>query len=114
MQPREVGYNYIDVVDEVDIITRVYDEWGHISSENTQSGVSARVEDKNQIIKDRNGQEVTSNTFIILDPEIDISYDSKIKIKKKGGETFNYDLEMAILKIGKQEGFTLSHWEVWL
>lgn len=104
----------IYLIDEVDIITRVYDEWGAISSTSTQSGIKARVEDKNQLIKDRNGQEVTSNTFIILESDIDISYDSKIVIKKKGGETFSYDLEMGILKIGKQEGFTVSHWEVWL
>jgi len=101
------------LTDKIDIVSLAYDEWG-VPTESVQTDVAARIEDKNELIKDREGKEVKSNTFIILSPDAIIDYDSKIIIREKSGETYTFDLKMAIVKLSRAHNFGLTHWEVWL
>ena len=103
----------IYLTDLIDIINTTVDEWG-VPTNSIITNVKARIEDENQLIKDKDGQEVLSNTFVIIAENITINYDSQIIIRKKAGETFTHDLKMGILKMGKVSGFENSHREIYL
>lgn len=104
----------IYLTDTITIVTISSDEWGVITKTET-TGIKARVEDVNILVKDKEGKEVFSNTYITIGKDAVLSYESKIKITTKNGIAYPLaSKEMAILKLEKAGGFDVSHYEVWL
>lgn len=102
------------LTDTVDIITRVFDEWGSYT-DTTQEDVVARVEDKVQMVRDQTGKEVVSNIHIILDPDALVTYQSRFKIKTRCGEPAEaLDKDWPVKALAKGHSFENLTWEVWL
>ena len=102
------------LTDTIDIITISVDEWG-VVSKSTESGIKCRIEDTNILVKDKDGKEVVSNTFLIIIHDAVLTYESKIQLKTKNGVAHPLaNKEMVIKKLIKAGGFRSSHWEVWL
>lgn len=102
------------LTDTIDIITISSDEWGVITK-STQSGIAARIEDRNELVKNKDGKEVMAKTFVILNKDATITYESKVKLITKNGVAHPLaDKEMTVLNLIKAGGFTASHYEVWL
>jgi len=100
--------------DVINIIALNTDVWG-VSTETVNSGVAARIEDRNELIKNQDGKEVVGEMLIVVDPAIDINYDDRIQIVSRNGETTDIpNKKFAIQRMSKAHGFKLSHWEVWL
>jgi len=102
--------------DKINIIHTSKDINGVIT-ETVDSNISARIEDKNEMVKNQNGQEVTAMMFIIVGPSANLGYSDKIQIVTKDGEaTITPTKKYAMLKVGKRNGLGLvgSHWEAWL
>lgn len=100
--------------DTINIISQAVDENG-VSTESVQGPIDCRIEDKNKLITNREGKEVTGNMQVILNPDIDIKYESLIQILTRNGEATQAPTKKFIIKeLGKPHGFTKSHWEVWL
>lgn len=105
----------IYLTDKIDILTPAYDEWGVKTGTSTQPDVKARIEDTNQIVRDKNGQEVTAQALLLIDSSATVDYESKIKLKSRNGvDTQIPSKEFAIKKLARAHGFAASHWEVWL
>lgn len=101
--------------DLIDIIDYPINAHGIPGTPLKQENIKARIEDTNKIVKNQNGEEMTANTFLMVDQEANINYESKIKLKKKNNNELEIkDKEFAILKVGKETGFIDSHWEVYL
>lgn len=101
-------------VDEITLINDSYDEWGVISSVET-TGIKARVEDDNSIIKNINGKEIQAEMIILCGKDNNITDHTKIKIIKKGGIAYTQaDKKWDIKRLGLQVGFSSSHWELYL
>ena len=102
------------LIDEINIIQRGLDENG-VPTDTTVTGVAARVEDYNKMIRDVNGQEVMGNMLIFTEPNADINYSNLIKIKKKNGIAYHLsNKEFAIKKIENAAGFGSSQKEIYL
>jgi hypothetical protein len=103
----------IYLTDEIDIITVITDANGVITT-STQSGVRARVAEKNRLILDRNGKEVVGSIQIILN-SISVAYESKIKIKKIAGAAYSRPTkEWQVKQVSKGHGFDSELTEVWV
>jgi len=104
----------IYLTDKIDIITTAADKWGKITT-TEQTNISARVEDSNKMIRNKDGQEVVAQCFLIIDKDADIKYESKIRLRKViGTATQIPNKEFVIQKLLKAHGFKALHWEVWL
>lgn len=104
----------IYLTDKIDIITTTADKWGVITT-TEQNNISARVEDTNKMIRNKDGQEVVANSFIIVDKNATIKHEDKIRLRSINGEATQYsDKEFVIQKLLKAHGFEFLHWEVWL
>lgn len=102
------------LTDRIDIITRVVDQWG-ASTTSAQTNVSARVEDKNTIVRDQTGKETAANVHVLLDPMASVSYQSRIKIKSRNGVAAEMpDKEWPIKSLAKGHMRINMTWEVWL
>jgi len=102
------------LIDEINIIQRTFDENG-AKTDITLTGIKARVEDYNKMIRDVNGQEVMGSMLIITKEDADILYTNLIKIKKKNGIAYELpNKEFAIKKIENAGGFMASHKEIYL
>ena len=101
--------------DLIDIISISKDEWGVITR-TTQSNVNCRFEQKNELVKNANGEEVYSNGFLLIDRTATIDNTSKIKlISINDVDLVRKNKEYAILKGPmKAHGFEFSHYEVWI
>lgn len=104
--------NYL--MDEITVIRREFDVNGSPTDTET-TGIKARVEDYNKMIRDKNGNEVFGNMVIITDDSEDILYEDLIKIDKKYGTTYDLnEKEFAILKMENTGGFISSHKEIYI
>jgi len=102
------------LVDTIDIITRVVDQWG-IPTETTQHDIKARVEDKNVQVLDQQGREVAANIHVLIEKTATISYQSKIILKTRAGVVVpDTAKEWPIKSLTLEHGFVASHWEAWL
>ena len=102
------------LIDRIDIISRSVDVNG-VPTDSSETGISARVEDYNQMLRDTDGNEVVGSMLIMLEPDTDIEYEDFIKIKKKNGVSYDLpDKEWAIKKIENVAGFSASHKEVYI
>lgn len=102
------------LTDTVDIVTRVVDKWGSVS-ETTQTGVAARWEDKNSVVRDRTGKDVVSNVHLMLNPSATVTYQSFFKLKTRCGEAADIpDQAWPVKAFTKSRGFENMAWEVWL
>jgi len=102
------------LIDEIDIISRSIDVNG-VPTDSSETGISARVEDYNQMLRDTDGNEVVGSMLIMLEPNTDIEYEDFIKIKKKNGISYDLpDKEWSIKKIENVAGFSSSHKEVYI
>lgn len=102
------------LTDEITIVRRAFDENG-VKTDTETTGIKARVEDYNKMIRDIDGNEMMGSQLIITDNAIDIVYEDLIKITKKNG--IAYDLpnkEFAIKKIENAHGFVNSHKEIYI
>ena len=100
--------------DKIDIVTIAADEWGKIVT-TTQQNIDARIEDTNKLIRDKNGQEVVAQTFLIVSESAALKYESKIMLKSINGvATQTPNKEFVIKKLMKAHSFMNTHWEVWL
>lgn len=102
------------LIDEIDVINRSFDING-VKTDTVTTGIKARVEDYNKMIRDVNGQEVMGNMLVITKPNEDINYGNLIKIKKKNGIAYELaNKEFAIKKIENASGFIASQKEIYL
>jgi len=103
--------NYL--CDEIDIVTSTYDDDG-VLTETTQTNVPCKIEEQNKVVRNENGEEQTSGTLVILPTSSSLDYQSRIRIRSRGGITQSNNRPYSIMKLGLQGGFTASHWEVYL
>jgi hypothetical protein len=102
------------MTDEISKVRRSFDING-VPTNTTSTGIKARVEDYNKMLRDVNGQEVIGNQLIIVDDSEDINYEDLIKITKKNGIAYELSSkEFAILKIENVAGFMGSHKEIYI
>lgn len=102
------------LTDTIDIVAIAKDDWG-VETRSATSGVLARVEDVNVLVKNNRGEEVIASIHLIVDYDETLSYDYKIQIKTRNGEAYPLsNKDFAIQKMIKAAGFDFSHWEVWL
>lgn len=102
------------LTDEMTVITVTHDKWG-VSTTTEVTGVACRVEDEHRLLKNREGQEVVSNCYIAADPDVDIKYESRIKITKRNGKAYELpNKQWAIMKIGKAHSDILEYWDIWV
>ena len=102
------------LTDTVDLVRRVVDAWGSSTSA-TVVDVAARVEDKNRIVRDKDGKEVAANIHVMLDPGAVVDYQTFIKIKSRCGQVAELPLkEWPVKSLSKTHMFGQSAWEVWL
>jgi hypothetical protein len=102
------------LIDEIIIKRRVFDENG-IPTDSITTGVKARVEDYNRMIRDKDGQEVMGDMLIITNPDSDIINEDFILIKKKNGIVYHLsNKEFAIKKLENVAGFFASHKEIYV
>ena len=103
------------LTDTINIITYTYDKWGAVTGSITQSGVKARIEDVNKIVRDENGKEVAGQGPITIDPSATVSYKSKIQLVTRNGQSTGIQTkEFAIKSIENAHGFDESHFEVYI
>lgn len=102
---------FTDIIDIVKITT---DEWGKVTKTLIED-VSCRVEDENKVVRNQSGAEVTSNSFIMLNSDVDITYEDKIKIQKINDVDYPLkDKELAILKLEKAHSIDNSFYQVYV
>ena len=88
------------------------DEWG-VSTISEINNIKSRVEFGNKLLRNERGEEVLGKGIIILKPDQTIYYESKIKIEKIRGVSYERpEKEFAILSIEKAHGFSSTHYEV--
>ena len=102
------------MTDKIIIVDVSVDEWGK-TTEIESAQIDARVEDYNRLILDKNGMEVLGDMLIMLNSDISLKYNDKIKIKTKCGVVYEQpDKKFQIKKISKIQGFTAIHKEVYV
>jgi hypothetical protein len=102
------------LTDEITIVRRTFDING-VPTDSSTTGIKARVEDYNKMLRDINGNEVIGSMLVITDYSDDINYEDLIKVTKKNGVAYELDeKEFAILKIENADGFMKSHKEIYL
>ena len=95
----------IYLTDEVVLVAVIKNEWG-VETDTDLAPEPARVEDKNQIVLNSKGEEVTSNMTVFLNKNSTADYGYKIKIKKKNGIAFDQpDKKFMIKSIAKKGMF---------
>lgn len=86
-----------------------------VTTETSTAELSARVEETQQYVKGKEGVDVLANMLVVIDSDIDITWDDKIRVTKRCGQTANNPTKKnAIKSLEKTAGFDLSHWEMWL
>lgn len=102
------------LIDEIEIVSREVDENG-VPTDSSETGVIARVEDYNQMIRDKNGQEMVGDMLIITKPDEDIEYEDLIKIKKKNGVAYDRpNKTWSIKKMENVAGFFATQKEIYI
>lgn len=102
------------LIDEIDILKKSFDINGVLST-STQTGIKARVEDYNKMIRDKKGQELMGDMLVITKVGEDIKNEDFILIKKKDGNTYYLsNKQFAIKKMENVSGFFGSHKEIYL
>lgn len=102
--------NYM--TDEVTKVRRSFDING-VPTNTFTTGIKARVEDYNKMIRNINGQEVIGKMLIMVDDSEDFNYEDLVKITKKNGVAYEIPTkEFAILSIQNVDGFMKSHKEI--
>ena len=100
--------------DEIDIVSISQDKYGVIT-ESVTSGVSARIEYKNQLIKDINGKEIASSAVVLCKSDVSIKYADLIKLKKVNGSAIQEsDKKMGIKMLARPHGWPDIYWKVYL
>ncbi len=98
--------------DKIDILRDAKDKWG-VSTRSFQLNINAHVEMENRVVRNIDGEEVTGEMTIFLDPSIDILYQDRIRVKELiGGAIQNPNKEYAIFALFKPHGFDIKTWEV--
>ncbi len=98
--------------DEITIVKNSFDLNG-VPTFSETTGIKAKVEDYNKMLRDVNGQEVIGGMIIFACTDANIDYEDSIKISKKNGVA--YDLnnkKFSILKLENVDGFLKSHKEI--
>jgi hypothetical protein len=96
------------LTDEIILITYIKDINGH-SIRLVSAVIPCRIEDKNQIVTNQNGQDVIGNSNIAMSQanNLIVNYNQKVQIKKKNNFDFpNGDKEFLIKNIGHPSGFS--------
>lgn len=102
------------LTDEITRIRKDFDING-VPTSSTQTGIKARVEDYNKMIRDEDGQEVMGDMLIMTQSNEDILNGDYIMIKKKYGNAYHLpNKEFSIKKIENAGGFFASHKEIYL
>ena len=100
--------------DKINIILIAYDEWGK-KTESAPVSVSCRYEAKNRIVRNKDGQEVTSSATIMAPSDTNIDYTSLIQLVEINGETQKRSAQkFAVLNFHNAHGFGPSHLEVYI
>lgn len=102
------------LIDEIAKIRRTFDING-ASTDTTETGIKARVEDYNGLVRDSQGQEVKGNMLIVIKSNEDIIEGDLIMIKKKNSIAYHLpNKKFTIKKIDNIAGFTASHKEIYI
>lgn len=102
------------LTDEIDIILTAADANGAVVT-STQAGIRARVSEKNRLITGRDGKEVIGSAQVIIDHAANVSYESKIKIKKICGVTYSRpNKDWQIHQLSRGHGMSDNFIEVWI
>lgn len=100
--------------DEIDIVSVSQDGYGALT-ETVTEGVMARIEYKNQLIKDINGREVNSQANVLVGGTATIQYQDFIKLKKVSGSAIQEaDKKMGIKMLSRPHGWPETYWKVYL
>ena len=102
------------LIDEIARLRRSFDENGSPTTI-TVTGIKAKIEDYNGMIRDNNGQEVKGNMLVITEPDENILNEDFILIKKKNGIAYHLpNKEFAIKKINNAAGWFATQKEIYL
>ncbi len=102
------------LIDEITRLRRSFDANG-VPITSTETGIKARVEDYNSMIRDVNGQEVKGTMLVITEPNEDILNEDFILVKKKNGVAYHLpNKEFSIKKINNAAGFFAAQKEIYL
>jgi hypothetical protein len=102
------------LTDQIDIVTTASDLNGVLNT-TVQSGIKARISEKNKLILNKDGKEVVGMMQIIIKDSNIVSYESKIRIKKLCGADYprpNKDFQ--IHQLSKGHGLENNFFEVWI
>jgi hypothetical protein len=100
--------------DRIDIITISQDKYG-AKTETAVLNILARVEYKNQTVKDSNGKETFSNGLILIGSENIVRYDSLIRIVSINGvASQDATKKLGIKMISKPHGWPSEFWKVYI
>lgn len=107
-------------IDEVVIRYEFTDQWGG-KTWTTTVPISARVEDSNRLLMNKNGEEVIGSMLIMIDKReltsksIVLKYDDKILIKKRNGIDFEFkDKEWKLITITEIFNFGSVYLELYV
>jgi hypothetical protein len=99
------------LTDSIVISSNSYDINGARTGSDT--AVSARVEDFNEMINSMTGNEVLANMKVVFKNDVDIAYNDTIKIVTKAGNAYQQpDKNWQIKKISKMYMFDEGYTEV--
>jgi len=99
--------------DKINIIRYTYDEWNNSTRSVAGSGIKARIEDFNRLVKNAQGKEVVGKSVIFLDSTEDINYNDRIQLRERNGMAVeNADKEYDIINLGKVHSYTNETWEI--
>jgi hypothetical protein len=102
------------LIDEIARIRRVFDING-ASTDSTKTGIKARVEDYNGMVRNNEGQEVICDMLIMTKPDEDIIEGDLLMVKKKNGVAYHLpNKKFTIKKIENAAGFMASHREIYI
>jgi len=98
----------IYLTDEIVLVTYTKDINGR-AVRSVSDTISCRIEDKNKIVTNQNGQDVIGNSNIAMSQDYNsiVTYNQKIQIKKKHNYDFpNGEKEFLIKNIGRPSSFS--------
>ena len=102
------------LTDEVDIIT-VTDDSNGVESTSVQSGVLARVSEKNKLLVDVQGKEVVGKMHVLLAAGAAIETGYRMRVKKICGAGYSMPLkEWQVIQTSNAHSFSAHHVEVWV
>jgi len=102
------------LTDEITIVSVATDEWGK-QSYSTQTGIKAKVSERNKLVMNSKGKEVVSSMQVIIPSDTNVKNESKLGITKIAGMAYDLSTkEWQIIRISHGHIFSNAFIELWL